>query len=223
MNYWIVVVDDETISLTNTKNMLNASNMRVSCLRSGMDLLKFIKKNTPDLILLDILMPEMDGFETYLALREYEDQTGRTHIPVIFLTGENNNEVERQGLSLGASDYIRKPFNKDILVRRIENTVANSRTIETLSEEAMVDKLTGLLNKASGTDRISFMCSRKTGALMIMDIDNFKLVNDLYGHDKGDRMLQIFAGILKNSAGENDAVGRIGGDEFLIILISDFK
>ena len=117
MDRWIVVVDDEAMSLTNAKNMLGEENMRVSCLRSGSDLLKFMEKNQPDLILLDILMPDMDGFETYNALRKLEDSMGRSHIPVIFLTGENNSSVEQKGLAIGASDFIRKPFNKEIIVR----------------------------------------------------------------------------------------------------------
>ena len=127
--------------------------MRVSCLRSGGDLLTFMEKNTPDLILLDILMPGMDGFETYRELRKLEEQMGRPLTPVIFLTGENDKETERRGLRAGASDYIHKPFDTDILINRIVNTINNSRTIETLTEEATVDKLTGFLNKTSGTDR----------------------------------------------------------------------
>ena len=93
MDYWVVVVDDEALSLTNAQNLLDKETMRTSCLRSGRDLLKFLEKNTPDLILLDILMPDMDGFETYKALRCYEDETCRSHIPVIFLTGENDCDM----------------------------------------------------------------------------------------------------------------------------------
>ena len=215
MGYWIVVVDDEPFSLTNVKNLLKEENMRVSCLRSGSDLLEFVAKNTPDLILLDILMPEMDGFETYRALRRFEDREGRTQIPVIFLTGENNSETERRGLKAGASDFIHKPIDRDILIKRIKNTIINSKTIESLTEEATVDKLTGFLNKASGTEKISELCSTKSGALMIVDLDNFKLVNDLYGHDMGDRVLVSFAGIVKLNIRSDDVVSRIGGDEFM--------
>ncbi len=218
MDRWIVVVDDEVISLTNARNMLGEENMRISCLRSGAELLKFMEKNSPDLVLLDILMPGMDGFETYHALRELEDRLGRQHIPVIFLTGENDSAVEQKGLELGASDFIHKPFNKEIVVRRIENTITNRKTIESLTEEAMFDKLTGFLNKARGTERVSKLCSRKTGALMILDIDNFKLVNDLFGHDMGDRVLQSFADILRRNTRETDTISRIGGDEFLASL-----
>ncbi len=218
MEFWIVVVDDEALSLTNAKNMLSEENMRVSCLKSGRDLLKFMEKNNPDLILLDILMPEMDGFETFSRLRQFEEETGRAHVPVMFLTGENDSKTEREGLALGAADYIHKPFNREILVKRIENTIRNNKAIESLAEEAMVDRLTGFLNKARGTERISKLCSRKSGALIIIDLDSFKLVNDLFGHDAGDKVLQAFADIVRANIRETDTVCRIGGDEFIAFL-----
>ncbi len=211
----IVVVDDEPLSLTNAKNLLTSENIRVSCLRSGADLLKFMEKNTPDLILLDILMPEMDGFETYKALRAFEKKAGRVETPVIFLTGDNNSESERRGLKVGASDYIRKPFDKDILTRRIYNTISNNKMIESLTEEATVDKLTGFYNKSAGTEKISAICEKTPGALMVFDLDNFKLVNDLFGHDMGDRVLVAFSEIVKNTVRPEDVVSRIGGDEFM--------
>ena len=215
MDYWVVVVDDEAFSLANARRLLSAQNMRVSCLRSGHDLLKFIQKNTPDLILLDIFMPEMDGFETLHALREYEDDNMKNHIPVIFLTGDSDSDTEQRGLKEGASDFIRKPFNQDILIRRIHNTIINSKTIESLTEEASIDKLTGFLNKSSGTKRIAGLCSGESGVLMILDLDSFKLVNDLYGHDMGDRVLMAFAEIFRENTRDNDVISRMGGDEFL--------
>ncbi|MBR5419864.1 MAG: response regulator, partial [Lachnospiraceae bacterium] len=215
MGFWIVVVDDEPLSLTNAKAMLNRHDMRVSCLRSGQDLLRFMEKNSPDLILLDILMPGMDGFDTYRALRQFEEGAGRAQIPVIFLTGEDNHETERRGLKAGASDFIHKPFDEDILLKRIHNSIVNSKTIESLTEEATLDRLTGFLNKASGTEKVSGLCRETTGALMILDLDNFKLVNDLYGHDMGDRVLVEFASIFRYNVRKEDVISRIGGDEFL--------
>ncbi len=215
MSYWIVVVDDEPLSLTNAKNMLHSHGMRVGCLRSGSDLLEFVKTKTPDLILLDILMPEMDGFETYRALRRFEEKEGRPQIPVIFLTGEDNNEAERRGLKAGASDFIHKPFDEGILIKRINNTIVNRKTIESLTEEATMDKLTGFLNKASGTKRVTELCREERGALMIMDLDSFKLVNDLYGHDMGDRVLEAFSSVVRENVRAEDVVCRIGGDEFM--------
>ena len=214
-NDWIVVVDDDSQSLMNAKNLLDSDDMRVSCLRSGRDLLKFMEKNSPDLILLDILMPEMDGFETYHALRQFEDQSGITHIPVIFLSGENDSEIERRGLKAGASDFIHKPFDKDIIIKRIKNTIRNNKIIESLTEEAKIDKLTGFLNKVSGTQSLTELCKSQTGALVILDLDSFKLVNDLFGHDMGDRVLRAFADIVRYHTREKDTVCRIGGDEFM--------
>ena len=215
MNFWIVVVDDEPMSLRNAKVLLGTEGMKVSCLKSGRELLKFIEKNTPDLILLDLLMPEMDGFETYHAVRDYEEREGRRKTPVIFLTGEDDTESERRGLGIGASDFVHKPFDKDILISRITHTIENSRMIESLTEEATMDKLTGFFNKESGSKRLRELCESKNGFLMILDLDSFKLVNDLFGHDAGDQMLAAFAGIIKHNTREGDTVCRIGGDEFM--------
>ena len=218
MNEWVVVVDDESVSLTNARRMLEMQGMKVSCMRSGEHLLKFMEKHTPDLILLDIMMPEMDGFETFHALRQQEERLSRTPTPVIFLTGEEDMQMERRGLSEGASDFIRKPFDPDILISRIRKTIKSSKTIETLTEEATIDKLTGFLNKSSGTEKISQILETGNGTLLILDMDNFKLVNDIYGHEMGDRVLEAFAHILRMNIRETDTVSRIGGDEFLVFV-----
>lgn len=215
MSYWIVVVDDEPFSLKNAKMLLGGENMRVSCLRSGSELLTFLENKDPDLILLDVIMPKMDGFQTIAAVREFEKKNRRPWIPVIFLTGDEDKEIERRGLKEGASDFIHKPFDKDVLIRRIINTIESTRKIENLTEEATVDKLTGFLNKASGTAQIAEMCSKQSGSLVLMDLDNFKLVNDLYGHDMGDKILTAFAGVVRHNVRTHDTVSRIGGDEFL--------
>ncbi len=215
MGYKIVVVDDDLLSLTSAKSLLNEQGMQVICLRSGRELLKFLEKNTADIILLDILMPEMDGFETYSAVRQFEEQEKKVSIPVIFLTGENNSEVERRGLKEGASDFIRKPIDRDILIKRITNTIESNKKIESLTEEATIDKLTGFLNKAAGTTRISKMCAEQDGALLLLDLDNFKLVNDLFGHDMGDRILVAFSNVIRYCVRSGDIISRIGGDEFM--------
>ena len=158
MGYWIVVVDDDAMALTHVKNILREQDMRVSCLRSGQDLLKFMAKNAPDLVLLDIQMPEMDGFETYQALRHIETDAGREPTPIIFLSGMETSEAEQRSLEQGASDFIRKPVHKEILVKRILNAVRHTKDIENLKEEAAVDKLTGFLNKAAGTVKLTKLC-----------------------------------------------------------------
>ncbi len=219
MDSWIVVVDDETFSLTSVKAILGAENMKISCLRSGRDLLRFMKKNTPDLILLDVMMPDMDGFETYEELRAQEKSMGIHNTPVIFLTGDLSDEDESRGLQLGASDYIHKPFDKDILIGRIKKTISNSKKIESLTEDATIDKLTGFLNRSEGIAKIRDLCNDKTGACMMLDLDNFKFVNDLYGHDTGDHMIMAFADIIRRNIRSSDVVCRFGGDEFLAFFV----
>ncbi|MBQ1915286.1 MAG: diguanylate cyclase [Selenomonadaceae bacterium] len=215
MNYWIVVVDDEILSLTQAKNILKEADMRVTCLRSGRDLLKFMAKNTPDLIILDIQMPEMDGFATYQELRHLEGEIGRSPTPVIYLSGMEASDVETRSLSQGASDFIRKPFHKDSLVKRIVNTLKHNEAIRNLTEKATIDKLTGCLNKEAGTREVAKLCESRTGMLMIFDLDNFKLVNDIYGHSMGDKVLRAFADIARHSIRAQDVMARIGGDEFM--------
>ena len=215
MGIWIVVVDDDPLALTHTKRILREQDMRVSCLRSGRDLLKFMGKNAPDLILLDIQMPEMDGFTTQQELRHMEEEAGREPTPIIFLSGLETNEAESRSFEQGAADFIRKPVHKDILTKRILNTVKHTKEIVSLKEEAAVDKLTGLLNKAAGTIRVTKLCAERAGMLMILDLDNFKLVNDIYGHSMGDKVLQTFADVVRRNIRSQDVMVRIGGDEFM--------
>ncbi len=213
---WIVVVDDEAMCLTSARTLLSAEDMKISCLPSGKSLLKYMEKHDPDLILLDVMMPDMNGFETFAALREQERKQNRPETPIIFLTGESDHEAERHGLKLGAADYIHKPFNKDILISRIRNTISNRKKIESLTEDATKDKLTGFFNKAEGTARIREMLTSFPGVLMTLDLDSFKLVNDLFGHEKGDQILREFSDVARVSTRDGDILCRMGGDEFLL-------
>ncbi|MCR5545709.1 MAG: diguanylate cyclase [Lachnospiraceae bacterium] len=212
--YWVVVVDDDVISLKIARNLLKGQNLKVSVVRSGKDLLHFMKKNRPDLIILDLLMPEMDGFETYRHLRDYELKENIKQTPVIFLTGTKDNESEKIGLELGASDYIRKPFDKDIVLKRVMKTIRSIQTIESLTDEASVDGLTGFINQTWAAEKLEKRCAEDKGALVVMDLDNFKLVNDLYGHEMGDQVLAAFADSVRENTREEDLLCRIGGDEF---------
>lgn len=119
---WVIVVDDDIINLKMAGHILSKNNMRVTALKSGQALLDFMGKNeTPDLILLDVKMPEMDGFETLQKLREQE--AGKEEVPVIFLTADEDEGAESKGLSLGAMDFIKKPFAPDLLVVRVKHII----------------------------------------------------------------------------------------------------
>ena len=215
MTKWIIVVDDDTANLKMAGHILSKNNMRVTALKSGSSFLEYVNENgMPDLVLLDIKMPVMDGFETLGRLRQIEQQKGLMKTPVIFLTADEDVDTEKRGFEVGVSDFIRKPFNPDVLLRRIDNIMSNSQEMHDLKSEATIDKLTGLLNKGATGVELSRMCSEKTGCLMMIDLDSFKLVNDIYGHEMGDKVLISCADIIRNAVPSGSKCGRLGGDEF---------
>ena len=132
MNDWILVVDDDTSNLKMASYILGRAQMRVSCLKSGGDAVQFLQENRPDLILLDIHMPEMDGFQTMLAIRDHETAAD---IPVIFLTADDDSNTEKRGLEVGAVDFIKKPFVPEVLLLRVRHTIDLSRLQADLEHE----------------------------------------------------------------------------------------
>ena len=130
---WVVVVDDDMTNLKMAGHILSKHGMRVTALKSGTALLDYVKNNQPDLILLDIMMPGLDGFETMEALKK--QMTPGKEIPIIFLTADENRESEMRGLQLGAMDFIRKPFVPEILVLRVQHTIELVRLQRALLKE----------------------------------------------------------------------------------------
>lgn len=130
---WIVVVDDDVTNLKMAGHILSKNRMRVTALKSGMALVDYLKTNTPDLILLDIKMPGLDGFETLEILKAQTPPDER--IPVIFLTADENEESETRGLQLGAMDFIKKPFVPEVLVLRVRHTIELVRLQRNLAAE----------------------------------------------------------------------------------------
>ena len=129
---WITVVDDDTANLKIAGHILSELGMRISALKSGEMLLEFLKNNAPDLILLDIHMPGMDGFETIRKLRALD---AGAHVPVIFLTADEDTDTEARGLLAGAMDFVKKPFVPEVLQLRVRNTIDLIRLQRNLSEE----------------------------------------------------------------------------------------
>ena len=211
---WVIVVDDDTANLKMAGHILSRHDKRVTALKSGRTLLDYIKENEPDLILLDVKMPEMDGFETLERLRALEKELGREELPVIFLTADEGIDTENRGFEMGISDYIRKPFDPDILIRRVDNILEKRKALLHFREEATIDKLTGLLNKASMTERMEELCHTTSGYFLMIDLDSFKLVNDLHGHEMGDRVLIAFADAIRKAMPSDSTIARMGGDEF---------
>ncbi|MBR1628708.1 MAG: diguanylate cyclase [Lachnospiraceae bacterium] len=217
---WVIVVDDDETNLKLAGRILSRNGIRVTALKSGQSLLEYMKTHEgPDLVLLDIMMPGMDGYETLINLRQVE--SGKD-VPVIFLTGDEKRGAETKGLSLGAMDFIKKPFVPEVLNLRVRHTIDLDHLQKQLAKEVVIktkeantDAMTGLLNKAASEAAISKEIAETDGMLIMIDLDSFKLVNDLYGHDMGDKILIRFAELLRSVLREGDIPGRVGGDEFV--------
>ena len=175
----------------------------------------------PDLILLDILMPDMDGFETIRRLKSDEKTT---HIPVIFVTGLQETHDEEKGLKLGAADYIRKPVREAIAISRINTHITLKQQRQRLEELALTDQLTGLYNRhyllTVAEQKVASAKRHNTPlSMMMVDIDHFKQINDQHGHPIGDKVLSEFGEFLKTQYRKEDLVAvRFGGEEFVVLL-----
>lgn len=206
----ILIVDDMMVSLMMTENILATQYITV-CASSGKEAIEMYRKERPDMVLSDLRMPGMSGYELQLTLQEEYHTT----IPFMFMTADPNEETESKGFDNGAMDFIRKPFRPDVLLRRIANILQTVEQIQILKKNAGTDALTGLLNKASSEEELKNICRASMGALMMIDLDSFKLVNDLHGHAMGDKILIAFADIIRSAVRPSDLLGRMGGDEFI--------
>ena len=209
----ILVVDDEKMMLMMAKFILS-SKYEIVTATSGTEAIELFEREKPDMILSDLLMPEMDGYELQRRLQERSEES----VPIIFMTADESGESESKSFELGAADYISKPLKPDVLLRRVGNIMDNLEKIHKLEVAATTDPLTGLLNKAASQKEIGECVKNSSGALMMIDLDSFKLVNDLYGHGCGDKILIHFAALIRKIIREDDLAGRPGGDEFIAFL-----
>ena len=186
-----------------------------------------VHDTAPDLILLDIMMPDMDGYEVARRIRQQEDLP---YIPIIVVTARDSTEDKVTGLDAGADDYLTKPINFPELEARVRSMLRIKRLQDQLEEKnreleqlSISDGLTGLFNHRHMHELLQeeFERSGRTGeplSVVMFDLDRFKQVNDTHGHQAGDRVLQELADILRETAREIDKLGRYGGEEFMVIL-----
>ncbi len=222
----ILVVDDSRMNCVVVKQALMTL-YEVLVANSGQGALDLLQKEKVDLILMDIEMPEMDGRETLKRIRENPDWV---KIPIIFLTAYTNAEMEAECLQAGADDFITKPFVPIVMLTRVARILEVSELrksleseleikteqVETVTRKSYVDTLTGLYNRAFlEKNLVELIQSGSVGALFMFDLDNFKKVNDTYGHIVGDKVLQYFGEVLKELAEDCDMVCRLAGDEFV--------
>lgn len=217
----ILIVDDEKMNLKVLADLLKEDYSPVLA-RSGAQALKHaLSDNPPDLILLDVVMPEMGGYEVIKALKN----NNRTkNIPVIFVTALNSIEDEEQGLRLGAVDYITKPFSPPIVKIRVRNHLRIAHQYTLLDQLAYLDGLTEIPNRRRFEIVFEKELARATRngiplSLAMVDVDFFKNYNDNYGHAMGDIALQGLAKALEKALlRPGDFVARYGGEEFVTIL-----
>jgi len=214
----ILVVDDDRINISLIKAILEDYNVLSAC--DAGDFFAIIEKEIPDIILLDIMMPGIDGMT--IARRLKSDQRYR-EIPIVFLSAVTSAESVAGGFTLGAHDYIRKPFDGAELQARVKRVIENSSRQHELYERATRDSLTGLYNRQFFFEQLD-MDIRKWRrnnllfSLGIMDIDLFKNINDTFGHLSGDRVLKGLASFLERKLRSSDIIARYGGEEFVFIM-----
>ena len=219
-NSLVLVVDDDRSTRSTLRYTLQREGFRVEEAENGAQALVMLRRIQPDVILMDAMMPVMDGFEACGKIQELPQ--GRA-IPVLMITAlEDNTSVER-AFAAGASDYIPKPIHFAVLSQRVRRVIDANRAEQRIRHLAYNDPLTGLPNRTLFASQLelSIEQARQAGeiaAVLFLDLDRFKYVNDTLGHDVGDHLLVAVAQRLRRCVRNGDSVARLGGDEFTVVM-----
>lgn len=213
----ILIVDDSELMLNIISDTIREAGYDVVTATGGREALEMVRKEKPDLVLLDIVMPDMDGFEVCEALRADESNN---LLPIIILTAKNRDEDKLRGLELGADDYITKPFNPREMLNRIKNTLLR------IDRNRWANPLTGLKGNIEIMNEIDRrIANNELFAVLYIDMDNFKGYNDVYGFARGDTAIKLTADIISDNVkalgGSDDFIGHVGGDDFVVVTTPD--
>lgn len=223
----VMIVDDSLLIRAVVVASLEAEGYRIMQAQDGKAALEGCRQSPPDVILLDIVMPGMDGYEVLAQLKTDVDLS---HIPVVFLTGRTGMGDVVAGLRAGAHDYLKKPFEPEELLARVGSAIHVKQLQDQLRDRnaaldkvSRTDALTGLFNRRHLDEELSRRHAdarrhHETMSLLLLDVDHFKKVNDTHGHPVGDEVLREFAVRLNDALRVGDVAGRWGGEEFLVIL-----
>jgi len=216
----IMIVDDSEQNIRMLKSILEKNNYRVTVARNGFEALEQVKIELPSLILLDIVMPDMDGIETCRRLKAHDDMKD---IPVVFITALSETSEKMRAFDAGGVDYIDRPFVKEEVLARINVHVKLRETMETLKKLSVTDELTGAFNRRFAYQMLERQIrvarrERENFILCYCDIDNLKSVNDTCGHEAGDTLIKTMVNSLLGIIRKSDFLFRMGGDEFLILF-----
>ena len=230
----ILVIDDNLENIKLVGNLLKRKGYDVLTAMSGLQGIKIAIEKQPNLVLLDLMMPDVDGFET---AKRFKENPEISSIPIIFLTAKEINKFITKAFEVGGADYVTKPINTNELLVRVSTQLSlKARTDELekaydmirnknkeLNELLITDGLTklftrGYLMKKIREEKIRHKRYKASFSLIMCDIDHFKKVNDTYGHDAGDLVLIEVSNLMKDESREQDIVARWGGEEFMIFL-----
>jgi two-component system, cell cycle response regulator len=230
----ILIVDDHEDNIELLRMRLESWDFAVEVATDGAQALEAVNRRPPDLMLLDVMMPEIDGYE---VARRIKTNPSLPFVPIIMQTALDATENKVEGLESGADDYITKPIDFAELRARMQSMLRIKRLQEALEERerqlleanerlrhmSQTDALTGLDNRRHLESRLKEMFEHaqrlhEPFSCVMCDLDRFKLVNDDYGHQAGDEVLKQFALLLGQEAREIDRVGRYGGEEFMLLL-----
>jgi len=217
----LLIIDDDEMNTRILTHTLE-SDYTIYTVSDGVQAVAKAEEYMPDLILLDIVMPNMDGYQ---ILAELKNSEKTRKIPVIFITGLDSTKDEEKGLSLDVADYIPKqPFSPLIVKLRVRNQIQIINQFRTIQRLSMIDQLTNIPNRRSFDERLHMewnqaIRERTPISILMADVDKFKALNDTYGHQQGDVALQTIAGIFSQSCRRpGDLVARWGGEEFAVLL-----
>ena len=216
----LLVVDDQPINIK-VMHQIFAADFQVFMATSGTQALVICKDNPPDLVLLDIVMPGMDGFEVCAQLKA---DAATRDIPVIFVTAHTDAAQETRGLEIGAVDFISKPVNPAVVRARVKTHITLKLQSDVMRKLVFLDGLTGVFNRRYFDQQLTMEMARSVRnqsplSLIMIDVDCFKRFNDHYGHQAGDDCLRQIANTLKAGLRRPaDLVARYGGEEFACIL-----
>ena len=214
----ILIVDDNPANIDILLELLADFDVRAAL--DGESALEAVKEELPDLILLDITMPGMDGFE---VCRRLKANARTKSIPVLFLSASSDADSIIQGFEVGGVDYITKPYLAQEIIVRVQTHLKLQMSLRYLERIANIDELTGISNRRRFFTRSTklFEQAKAKGVPLtafVIDIDRFKLINDTYGHAVGDSVVKNFAAYVKKSLPKLNCFARLGGDEFVLVL-----
>jgi len=216
----LLIVDDDRSMRLALKNVFKSDDYVIEEAGNGMQAISMCQRRMPDLVLMDAMMPDVDGFTACERIRELPNGSD---IPVLMITALDNEDSIVKAFSAGATDFIPKPIHFAVLKQRVSRLIQANKVEKHVKKLAYHDPLTGLPNRTNLMQQLRVMINRaqleeKKVAILFLDLDRFKLINDTLGHDAGDLLLKAVSDRIRRCVRNQDFIARLGGDEFTVVL-----